>query len=108
MKNAAALFLTLPLIAALALASCNDKKPAADAKPKTDAKATETVAKADEPDWCAEHGVPESVCTKCNPKLIAEFKQKGDWCKEHNVPESQCTICDPSLKEKFAAMAPKK
>ena len=111
MKTRIAPLLTLPLIAVLALASCNEKKsPSAGGKaPKTDNKTTQTTptAKAEEPDWCAEHGVPESVCTKCHPKLIAEFKQKGDWCKEHNLPESQCTICDPSLKEKFAAMAPK-
>lgn len=62
---------------------------------------------ASEADWCAEHGVPESVCTKCNKKLIAEFKKKGDWCKEHDLPESQCTICNPDLKAKFEAMKPK-
>lgn len=65
---------------------------------------TQTVAEAD---WCAEHGVPESICTRCNSKLIAEFKQKGDWCKEHNLPESQCIECNPDLKEKFEAMKPK-
>jgi cobalt-zinc-cadmium efflux system membrane fusion protein len=26
-------------------------------------------------------------------------KAKGDWCAEHNLPESQCTICNPSLKK---------
>lgn len=58
-------------------------------------------------DWCAEHGVPEAVCTRCNPKLIADFKKKGDWCKEHNLPESQCVKCNPKLEAKFKAMAPK-
>lgn len=58
-------------------------------------------------DWCREHGVPESVCTRCNSALIAEFKNKGDWCKEHNLPESQCLICHPELKEKLERMAPK-
>ena len=91
------------LLAVLLTAGCDKKSASKDAAPKTT-----SVAKAGEADWCAEHGVPESVCTKCNPKLIADFKQKGDWCKEHNVPESQCVQCDPSLKEKFAAMAPKK
>lgn len=76
--------------------------------PKTDSKTTQTSAKVDEADWCAEHGVPESVCTRCHPKLIAEFKQKGDWCDKHNLPKSQCIDCDPSLKAKFEAMAPKK
>lgn len=58
-------------------------------------------------DWCAEHAVPEAICTRCNAKLIPEFKKKGDWCKEHNLPESQCLKCNPALKEKFEAMAPK-
>ena len=58
-------------------------------------------------DWCGEHGVPESVCTKCKPELAEQFKAKGDWCKEHGVPESQCVACDPSLAAKFKAMAPK-
>jgi cobalt-zinc-cadmium efflux system membrane fusion protein len=54
-------------------------------------------------DWCREHAVPESVCTRCNDSLIQKFKDKGDWCKEHGVPESQCFQCHPELKEQFAA-----
>ena len=46
---------------------------------------------------CIEHGVPEALCTKCNPALIAAFKATGDWCAGHSVPESQCTICNPDL-----------
>jgi hypothetical protein len=49
-------------------------------------------------DWCAEHGVPESQCTRCNPSLVAAFKATGDWCQEHGVPESQCHLCNPDLK----------
>lgn len=49
-------------------------------------------------DWCGGHGVPESQCTKCNPKLIAAFKATGDWCAEHAIPESQCLLCHPDLK----------
>ena len=49
-------------------------------------------------DWCGEHQVPESMCTQCNPKLIAAFKATGDWCPEHGLPESQCRICNPELK----------
>lgn len=56
--------------------------------------------------WCSEHGVPEDICTRCNPKLIAEFKAHNDWCAEHGLPESQCLLCNPELKEKFAAMRP--
>jgi hypothetical protein len=49
-------------------------------------------------DWCEEHQVPESMCTRCNPALTAAFKATGDWCEEHGLPESQCRICNPSLK----------
>ena len=49
-------------------------------------------------DWCAEHAVPESLCTRCNTKLIPAFKATNDWCGEHGLPESQCTICNPDLK----------
>lgn len=49
-------------------------------------------------DWCGEHQVPESQCTRCNPSLIAAFKATSDWCAEHGLPESQCLICNPDLK----------
>lgn len=45
---------------------------------------------------CA-HGVKQSICARCNPKLEAVFKAKGDWCAEHTRPESQCVICHPEL-----------
>lgn len=48
-------------------------------------------------DWCAEHRVPESVCTRCNPSLIASFKERGDWCVEHDLPESHCRLCNPGI-----------
>ena len=48
-------------------------------------------------DWCGEHAVPESQCTRCNPDLTAAFKATGDWCEEHGLPESQCTRCNPDL-----------
>jgi cobalt-zinc-cadmium efflux system membrane fusion protein len=54
--------------------------------------------------WCAEHGVPEEVCTRCNPKLVANFKAKGDWCTKHDCPESQCFICHPEKEGEFAAL----
>ncbi|HEY0715105.1 MAG TPA: efflux RND transporter periplasmic adaptor subunit [Polyangia bacterium] len=55
-------------------------------------------------DWCAEHGVPESHCFKCNPKL--DFTKPApvvasDWCGEHGVPESMCTKCKPELVAKY-------
>ena len=49
-------------------------------------------------DWCVEHEVPETLCTRCNPELAAAFKATGDWCQAHGVPESQCRQCNPSLK----------
>ncbi len=49
-------------------------------------------------DWCDEHAVPESMCTRCNPELVAAFKATGDWCVEHGLPESQCLACNPDLK----------
>ena len=48
-------------------------------------------------DWCGEHQVPESQCTRCNPSLIPAFKATGDWCEEHQLPHSQCRICNPDL-----------
>lgn len=48
-------------------------------------------------DWCGEHQVPESQCTRCNPSLIPAFKATGDWCDEHELPLSQCRICNPDL-----------
>lgn len=47
---------------------------------------------------CAEHGVPEALCTKCNPALATVFKAKGDWCAEHGFPESYCPICNPDVR----------
>ena len=49
----------------------------------------------DPTDWCRGHGLPESMCTKCNPELIEEFEAAGDWCAEHGFPESACPQCNP-------------
>ena len=49
-------------------------------------------------DWCEEHGVAESACSRCNPSLVAAFKATNDWCGEHGLPESQCLQCNPDLK----------
>jgi cobalt-zinc-cadmium efflux system membrane fusion protein len=37
-------------------------------------------------DWCAEHGVPESICVACNAELMPKRKLEG-WCKAHGVAE---------------------
>ena len=49
-------------------------------------------------DWCGEHEVPESLCTRCDPSLIPAFEATGDWCEEHGLPKSQCLACNPDLK----------
>ena len=56
--------------------------------------------------WCGGHGVPESVCTRCNSTLIPKFKQAGDWCTEHGLPESQCTTCHPDVEQEWAKLNP--
>ncbi|MCK6570151.1 efflux RND transporter periplasmic adaptor subunit [Myxococcota bacterium] len=67
-------------------AACRDG--AADGTP-----AAKAVADAN--GMCAEHGLLEAVCTKCNPKLVPIFQAKGDWCAEHGFPESFCPTCHP-------------
>jgi len=52
---------------------------------------------ASELDWCAEHSVPESECTFCNPELVDQFRQTGDWCGGHGLPESHCRLCNPGI-----------
>ncbi|KAA0222735.1 MAG: efflux RND transporter periplasmic adaptor subunit [Planctomycetota bacterium] len=53
--------------------------------------------------WCGGHGVPESVCTRCDDSLIDAFKQAGDWCREHDLPESQCVKCHPGAAARWEA-----
>lgn len=68
---------------------------------------TPIVPKKAAADWCGEHGVPESACTKCSADLIPPFKAKGDWCDKHGLPKSQCAACDPAVADRLKAMAPK-
>jgi hypothetical protein len=49
-------------------------------------------------DWCDEHLVAESQCTRCDPSLVPAFQAANDWCPDHGLPMSQCTIHDPNLK----------
>jgi hypothetical protein len=96
------------LVASLFVAGCGEAaapKQAPAAAPTPASAAVIPVKKA--ADWCKEHGVPESACTKCNTDLVAQFKAKGDWCDKHSLPMSQCVECDPSVAAKLAAMAPK-
>jgi len=79
--------------AALALSACQRTEAPASAPPQARVASAAAVASAD--GMCAEHGVLEAVCTKCNPALIPVFQSKGDWCVEHGFPESFCPICHP-------------
>jgi cobalt-zinc-cadmium efflux system membrane fusion protein len=54
---------------------------------------------------CVEHGVPEALCTKCNPALIPVFEARGDWCGEHGFPESICPTCNPGAAERAIPQA---
>lgn len=56
--------------------------------------------------WCGGHGVPESVCTRCDASLVPRFKQAGDWCAEHELPESQCTVCHPEVAARWRELNP--
>ena len=73
-----------------------EQKPAAAAVEKSK-HAPKDVTPGSHEDWCEEHQVPESQCTRCNPELAAAFKATGDWCEEHGLPESQCLKCNPDL-----------
>ena len=73
-----------------------DKPAATNSEPAKHA--PKDVVPGSHEDWCEEHAVPESQCTRCDPKLIAAFKATNDWCEEHGLPESQCLKCNPNLK----------
>ncbi|MBI4953040.1 MAG: hypothetical protein HY908_13480 [Myxococcales bacterium] len=98
--------LGLVLIGTLAVAACSKSpsqgSPTGSSAPSATAEdsrahAAKDVAPGSHEDWCEEHGVPESQCTRCDPSLAAAFKATNDWCKEHGLPESQCTKCNPGL-----------
>ncbi|HTV24802.1 MAG TPA: hypothetical protein VMG12_39185 [Polyangiaceae bacterium] len=97
---------SLALVLSLSAACKSDPAPtappssvtAAPSAPAAEGHASAKAEPGSHDDWCEEHGVPESQCTRCNPSLIAAFKATGDWCEEHGVPESQCVQCNPALK----------
>jgi hypothetical protein len=91
--NRTSIFISAALLFA---AACANKEPAPAAHEHAHAPAN--VVAGSHEDWCGEHAVPESMCTRCNPSLIAAFKATNDWCKEHGLPESQCLECNPDLK----------
>lgn len=88
-----------PFIAlALSLAACAEEPTSAAEAPTGAAHAPADVVPGSHADWCGEHAVPESLCTRCNPSLIPAFQATGDWCAEHGLPESQCLACNPGLR----------
>ena len=100
--------LALPALA-LTLLGCpdNSSQPATPAPAETPATpAAPLVQKKEAADWCPEHGVPESICSRCNESLVAGFKEKGDWCKQHGLPDSQCFTCHPELEAEFLKKKP--
>lgn len=76
-------------------AACSGESPEATAPGRH---AATGVVPGSYEDWCGEHEVAESRCTRCDASLVAAFKATGDWCAEHGLPESQCVACDPSRK----------
>ena len=72
-------------------------KPAA-APPQGEGHAVAGVVPGSHEDWCEEHQVPESQCTRCDPSLIPAFQASNDWCADHGLPMSQCIIHDPTLR----------
>jgi cobalt-zinc-cadmium efflux system membrane fusion protein len=93
---------TLAVAVAVALAGCSRKNAEATNVPDAPAAVPQAAAGAagassDAAPKLCEHGVPADQCTKCNPDLVAVFKETGDWCEEHGLPESQCKQCNPSL-----------
>jgi hypothetical protein len=95
----------LALITLMSIAACQasgsaEPSPPASAAPASSPSphAAAGVKPGSYEDWCSEHQVPESLCTRCNPSLEAAFKATGDWCAEHGLPESQCRLCNPGLK----------
>jgi hypothetical protein len=96
-------FFVLSLVGALAACSnsgTDTKGGATSSAPATSAAAhaPSSAKPGSHEDWCGEHAVPESQCTRCNAKLIPAFKASGDWCAEHDLPESQCLKCNPDTK----------
>lgn len=72
--------------------------PDAASPPTGEGHALASVVPGSYEDWCDEHGVAESQCTRCDASLVPAFQAANDWCPNHGLPMSQCTIHDPNLK----------
>ena len=87
------------LLVALIAGCSKDSAPSSGAaKPdKAEVHAPTGVKPGSHEDWCGEHAVPESQCTRCNPDLLPAFKATSDWCEEHQLPLSQDKVHNPDL-----------
>lgn len=86
------------LALSLLVGGCEAKPSASQESEGASAHAPSNAVPGSHEDWCGEHQVPESQCTRCNASLIPAFKATGDWCAEHALPESQCLACNPEIK----------
>jgi cobalt-zinc-cadmium efflux system membrane fusion protein len=62
-------------------------------------------AAADKDDWCAAHGVPESLCVECNADLMLPAKKYG-WCDKHGIPNCPLEHPDVAQGERVAKATP--
>jgi hypothetical protein len=91
----------IPLALSIVIAGCGaetKQSSRSEAAPASTVHASSGVVPGSYEDWCGEHQVPETACTRCDPALIPAFKATKDWCAEHGLPESQCLVCNPDLK----------
>jgi len=89
------LFIILFLALSVTTSSCDSNSGERVDAAKPAATLATRPAEANPRDWCAEHALPESMCTKCHPQLVDDYKAAGDWCDEHGFPESVCPQCHP-------------
>jgi hypothetical protein len=104
--------MTLSLLASLALlliaSGCGSRNTQSEtarteteeatSPPTGEGHAVASVVPGSYEDWCDEHQVAETQCTRCDPSLIPAFQAANDWDAEHGLPMSQCTIHNPDLK----------
>lgn len=89
--------LSLAVITSFGLLGCPASPTTTTTTATTTTMTATTVRPGSHEDWCDEHAVAESQCSRCHPELIAAFKATNDWCDEHGLPESQCLKCHPEL-----------
>ena len=111
MKNKAMMTMTALLGLLVVSAGCGTKAPRSGATgtaagaasevaspPQGAGHADASVVPGSYEDWCEEHAVAETQCTRCDASLVPAFQAANDWCPDHGLPMSQCTIHDPNLK----------